>query len=239
MGRRIAQSSSFSAPRHGSAIASSFVILSLFVVAMVGFRIVYTHTFMHVAILWNLLLAWTPFGLALLVSRRAAAGISPWMLAALWLIVLPNAPYMLTDLRYIGASDRVPLMYDVVLLSAAAWTGLLLGFTSLFLMQAVARRLVGPATAWALVAGALMLSSFGIYLGRARRWNSWDVVTRPTPLALDAIHSLGDPRALLLTVLLTAFLLAGYLAVYAFGTGASAFWTPAIARRGELEPPAP
>ena len=49
----------------------------------------------------------------------------------------------------------VPVLYDVLLLSAAAWTGLLLGLTSLFLMHAVARRLVGAVNAWALVVGVL------------------------------------------------------------------------------------
>src|SRR5205823_14265197 len=128
--------------------------------------------FDHSAIVWNLALAWAPFGVAAAVSRRVDSGLSPKALAvsaALWLILLPNAPYTLTDLRYAGFTNRVPVLYDVVLLSAAAWTGLLLGFTSLFLMQAVAHRLRGPRAGWALVVCALTFSSFGIYLGRVQR----------------------------------------------------------------------
>jgi uncharacterized membrane protein len=241
MRREAAQSSLPSGQTTLVPIVASFGLLSLLVVTMVCFRIVYTHTFAHIAILWNLVLAWTPFCMALLISRRAAADMSSRVLvlpAALWLIVLPNAPYTLTDLKYVGAGSGIPVMYDVLLLSAAAWTGLLLGFTSLFLMQALARRVFGAAAAWALVGCALALSSFGIYLGRAHRWNSWDLLVRPAPLGADVAHSLSDPRALLLTVLLTAFLLAVYLAVYSLRTGASAFSTPVVARRRNLEPPA-
>ena len=127
---------------------------------------------------WNLFLAWIPFLLALLVYERARAGAS-WRalapLGLLWLAFFPNAPYLITDLKHIGNGAQVPVLYDVLLLSAAAWLGLLLGLISLFLVHAAARRLVGVLDAWALVVAVLALSSFGIYLGRVQRWNSWDV----------------------------------------------------------------
>ena len=210
-------------PPTGGSIVTSFAPLSLLVVAMVCVRIVYTNTFAHGAVIWNLVLAWTPFGLALLAARRAVVGISRPALAgivALWLILLPNGPYTVTDLKYAGTSSRVPVLFDVVLFSAAAWTGLLLGFTSLFLMQGIARRLRGPRAGWTLAVCALTSSAFGIYLGQVQRWNSWDIVVRPAALVVGAAHGLGDPRALLMTLLLTAFLLAGYLSIYAFGTAA-------------------
>ena len=72
-----------------------------------------------------------------------------------------------------------------MLLSAAAGAGLLLGFASLYAMQAVIRRAMGTLTAWLFVVGVLGLSSFGVYLGRIQRWNSWDVFTRPRVLATD------------------------------------------------------
>ncbi len=201
------------------AVVGSLAVLSLFVLGMLAFRVAYTRTGEHAGIAWNLVLAWVPFGLALLIYAQARSGASGPALAglgALWLLFLPNAPYILTDLKYIDrGAGGVPLLYDVLFLSAAAWTGLLLGLTSLFLIHAVARRLLGIVNAWALVVGVLVLSSFGIYLGRVQRWNSWDVFVRPGALLGDLADGL-HARPIALTVLLTAFLLASYLAFYSF-----------------------
>jgi uncharacterized membrane protein len=80
-------------------------------------------------------------------------------------------------------------------------------------MHAVARRLVGVVSAWAMVVAVLALSSFGIYLGRVQRWNSWDVFIRPEAL-LGEIANGFHAAPLALTVLLTSFLLASYLVFY-------------------------
>ena len=205
------------------AVVASLAMLSLFVVAMIGFRVLYTRTPEHLAIAWNLLLAWIPFVLALVVYERSRAGVAMPLLLALallWLLFLPNAPYIITDLKHVGIGGGVPVLYDVLLLSAAAWTGLVLGLTSLFLMHVVARRVIGAVNAWAFVVAVLALSSFGIYLGRVQRWNSWDVFVRPGSLlgeiASGLLHPLSHPRPIALTVLLTSFLLASYLVFYSF-----------------------
>jgi uncharacterized membrane protein len=200
------------------AVVASLGILSLFALAMIAGRVVYTGTAEHAGIAWNLFLAWVPFVLSLVAYARArpgASGAKVLGLGALWLLFFPNAPYIVTDLKHIGSSSGVPILYDVLLLSAAAWTGLILGLASLFLMHAVARRFIGVANAWVLVVGVLTASSFGIYLGRFQRWNSWDVFVRPGALlgqAADGLHV----RPLALTVLLTSFLFASYLVFYSF-----------------------
>jgi uncharacterized membrane protein len=202
---------------------ASLAGLSLFVLGMLAVRMLYTGTRVHGWLAWNLFLAWIPFLLALLLYQRARAGASWRVLAPLgllWLAFFPNAPYLITDLKHIGHGAQVPVLYDVLLLSAAAWLGLLLGLTSLFLVHGVARRLVGTLDAWALVVAVLALSSFGIYLGRVQRWNSWDLVVHPTSIGdqigSGLLHPLSHPRPLGLTVLLTAFLLASYLVLYSF-----------------------
>lgn len=204
------------------AIVASLAGLTLLAVAMLTARMLYTGTRGHVALAWNLVLAWIPFGLSLVIYARAKAGASLRLLlvlGALWLVFFPNAPYLVTDLKHIGGED-VPVLYDVLLLTTAAWAGLMLGLTSLFLIHAVVRRLVGAVNAWALVVGVLALSSFGIYLGRVQRWNSWDVVVHPQPLAhqiaAGLLHPLSHPRPIGITVLFTSFLLASYLVLYAF-----------------------
>ena len=205
------------------AVVASLGLLTVFTLAMLGARMAYTGTGGHGWLGWNLFLAWIPFAVSLVLYARARAGASLRMLAplaALWLVFFPNAPYLVTDLKHVGTGGSVPLLYDVLLLSAGAWTGLLLGLTSLYLVHAVARRLFGALSAWALVVGALALSSFGIYLGRVQRWNSWDVVVHPAALASQLggglLHPVDYPRPIALTVLLTAFLLVSYLVLYSF-----------------------
>jgi uncharacterized membrane protein len=61
----------------------------------------------------------------------------------------------------------------------------------------------------------LGLASFGIYLGRVLRWNSWDVIANPRILS-DLRSVVVEPRAIAMTVLLSGFLTASYLVVYAF-----------------------
>jgi uncharacterized membrane protein len=213
--------SSFSDRRIG--VVGSLAALSLFTLAMLAARVVYTRTGDHAWIAWNLVLAWVPFLVALVIYARARSGASGAALAALgalWLLFFPNAPYIVTDLKHIGSGTGVPVLYDVLLLSAAAWAGLLLGLTSLFLIHGVARRFLGVVNAWALVVGVLALSSFGIYLGRVQRWNSWDVFVRPGALLGQigdgVLHPASHARPIALTVLLTGFLLASYLVLYSF-----------------------
>ncbi|TML40610.1 MAG: DUF1361 domain-containing protein [Actinobacteria bacterium] len=202
-----------------SSVVVSLALLSLFVLAMIVVRVLYTGSSDHTAIAWNLCLAWVPFVLALWFSGRAKGGLTPGLaaIALLWLLFLPNAPYLVTDLKYVGYSNSVPVLFDVLLLSAAAWTGLLLGLASVLLMHAAGRRYVGAFRAWALVVAVLALSSFGIYLGRIQRWNTWDVVLRPGALFhagwRGALHPLGHPRPIALTILFTFFLIAAYLVV--------------------------
>ncbi len=208
--------------------------LSLFVVAMICARVLYTGSPHYGGLVWNLVLAWIPLAAALAVYdgfRRGTRRVWLAVGAAVWLAFFPNAPYIVTDLKHLRSWGGAPLWFDVVLLSAAAWAGLLLGFISLYLMQAVCRRVVGALNAWFAVFGVLAVSSFGIYLGRFRRWNSWDLLVQPHTLLADAWTRVADPvahpRAVAVTVLFTSFLTATYGVFYAFarltnvvGTGA-------------------
>jgi uncharacterized membrane protein len=210
------------------AIVASLAALSMFVIAMIAFQIAYAGNPDNLAIAWNLFLAWIPFALALIIYDRGRPAASrPALVAAavLWLLFLPNAPYIVTDLKYISGFGSVSALYDVVLLASAALAGLLLGLTSLFLIHAVAQRLIGAFSAWALVVGALGLSSFGIYLGRVQRWNSWDVFVRPgslfSEIAGGLLHPLSHPRPIAVTIVFTSFLVASYVVFYSFARRSS------------------
>jgi uncharacterized membrane protein len=152
--------------------------------------------------------------------RRGAGRLQLWAAGALWLVFFPNALYIVTDAKWLRESVGAPIWYDVVLVSAAAWCGLLLGFMSLYLMQAVVRGALGSFSAWIFALSTLALGSFGVYLGRFERWNSWDVLMRPGLLTEKIVphmaHPQDHPKALAVMVLFTAFLAMSYLVFYAF-----------------------
>jgi uncharacterized membrane protein len=200
----------------------ALVAASALCVATVEVRIHETGDGYYRFLVWNLILAWVPFAVALAAydraRRRMDAGVAA--LAVLWLLFFPNAPYVLTDFIHLRRDAPAPVWYDALMLSAFAWTALLLGFASLYLMQSIARRVVGFAWSWVGVAGALGLASFGVYLGRFVRFNSWDALVRPGRVAQVIANQLENPfshpRMIGVLIVLTGFLLVGYAVVYAF-----------------------
>jgi uncharacterized membrane protein len=203
-------------------LLSALLAASALCVALVEYRIHRTGDPFYRFLVWNLFLAWVPVGFAVLAHERARRRLDAVVAAllVLWLLFFPNAPYMLTDFIHLGESRLVPVWYDALMLSSFAWTGLLLGFVSLYLVQLVTRRVVGPAWSWVGVACALGLASFGVYLGRFVRVNSWDALIRPGSVArivrTELENPLQHPRLLAVLAALTAFLLVGYAVVYAF-----------------------
>jgi uncharacterized membrane protein len=195
---------------------------SVLCVALGELRIHGTGDAFYRFLTWNLFLAWVPFGLAILAFQRAQRRLDLGVgaLLVLWLLFFPNAPYMLTDFIHLGESESVPVWYDALLLSSFAWTALLLGYASLYLVQMLARRVFGLAWSWVGVACALALASFGVYLGRFVRFNSWDALVRPGRV-LDVISNQVEnpfhhPRMIAVLLALTAFLLVGYAVLYTF-----------------------
>lgn len=173
---------------------------------------------------WNLFLAWVPYVLSLglvALDRVRAPG---WLLAAVgivWLLFLPNAPYILTDFIHVGEIPGVALWVDAVLIGAFAATGLLLGLASLYLVHHVVAARVGAGAGWTVAIGSLALSSIGVYLGRFPRFNSWDVLANPDGLVQVVLQRLADPLGnpflLMFAVTMTAGLVGSYLPAWAVG----------------------
>lgn len=174
-------------------------------------------------LVWNLVLAWIPFLVALVLydaQKRKLPGVVLGALGLIWLLFLPNAPYIVTDLLHVGRIAGAPIWYDALLVSSFAATGLLLGFGSLLLVQTVVTRAAGTVWGWLMLAPALGLCAIGIVLGRVFRFNSWDALVRPDAL-IRTIAEQGTDRSSLVsgaaTVgVLTASLAVGYFVLYAF-----------------------
>lgn len=182
----------------------------------------------------NLLLAWIPLALTLVMERLRVAPVPRqrwlWTCAVCWFLFFPNAPYIVTDMVHLGkhAGDGVPKWFDILVIMAHAITGLFIGCTSLGAMESVVAARMGRRAGWAFAAGMLALASFGIYLGRFLRLNSWDVLVRPVKLIEQVSALLHPTKAFEVCVFSATFFLFS-LGVYWFI--ASATNVGATARR--------
>ena len=196
--------------------------LGLSLLLIVG-RVVITGRSLFIFLAWNLFLALVPFGLSTLLGLSAGPLRARLLLpvGAAWLLFFPNAPYLITDLFHLDQRPGVPLWYDLALILSCAWNGLMLAYASLADMQELVRQRLGTVASWAFAAFALLLSSFGVYLGRYLRFTSWDVLSNPLTLFYDILnrilHPFGYPGTWGVTAVFGLFLLLGYGTVRALG----------------------
>ncbi len=108
------------------------------------------------------------------------------------------------------------------MLVSCAGTGVLLGYLSLLDVHRVIEQGFGSAAGWAVAAGSLLLSSFGVYLGRFLRWNSWNALTDPVQLIRSIVGVFIDsgkhPHPVPVTLVFGTSLIVGYSVLRVFAT---------------------
>jgi uncharacterized membrane protein len=210
---------SLASSRHTLFLLIALLFTSGLAAAIWFVRVIYTDSIVFIFLLWNLFLAWMPILFALLARRGSASRLGRWLWGGLWLLFFPNALYLITDLLHLGRADQVPIWYDLIMLLTFALAGLFLGFVSLFWLQDVVATLWNRLVSWLFVLLVLGLSSFGVYIGRFLRWNSWDVFLNPIVLLRDLTTYLLVPtqflKAAVVTLLLTAVFSGIYLIIFA------------------------
>jgi len=192
-------------------------------IALVIVRIASTGDIHYGLLIWNLFLAWLPLIFAVLAGEHFRKSAKPDLrfagLAGAWLLFFPNAPYIFTDLIHLLGRFYGHFWVDLVLILMCALTGLVLGFLSLYLMQSIVSRLFGRIASWGFIALATSLGSFGIYLGRFLRFNSWDVFSKPVQLYRGigswTANSVYSPSSIAFSLMFAAFLFMAYLMLYA------------------------
>ncbi len=115
------------------------------------------------------------------------------MIIIVWILFFPNSPYILTDLFHLKMRDSIPVWYDLIVILSYAWTGLICGFISLHDIEKLLSENGKKRMVTGIVVLFLFMSSFGVYLGRFLRWNSWDVFNDPSGLLGDIIIRFINP----------------------------------------------
>lgn len=179
--------------RMGAAlIVSNLVSAVLFVL-----RIQQAENIRYWFLLWNLVLAWVPLGLVLLLRERLKT--MRWLtwqnvvLSVLWVGFLPNSFYLISDLVHLHETGEVSILYDAVMFMSFIFNGVAAGFASVFLMQAMAQRRFARKHVHIAVGFVFLLCSFAIYLGRDLRWNTWDILINPAGILFDVSERVINP----------------------------------------------
>jgi uncharacterized membrane protein len=161
----------------------------------------------HGFMLWNLFLAAVPATLALLLfTRSRRRGAVWWVGLGVWILFLPNAPYLLTDV--------VHMVHDIQNAHSDSWAYLVIAtYAALFalglasyafslqlfrwyLHGTVDARLIAPTIIF-----VHALCVIAMYLGRFLRLNSWDALLAPHEVAGSVLRVPGPLTVVVLAVM--------------------------------------
>jgi uncharacterized membrane protein len=165
--------------------------------------------------LWNLMLAAIPVALAcVLFRRRAQRNVAWWALLVMWVLFLPNAPYVLTDVVHMidsmqNTSTRIQ-GYALLLVYASFFAAGLACYV--VALQLCRRYIHSVAPQWVVAPALLVLHGacvVAMYLGRVVRLNSWDVVVAPGAVLRSV---LVVPRPFTIALLIAMFFVTGFAA---------------------------
>jgi uncharacterized membrane protein len=160
-------------------IPKSIIILTIFAIVLNIFRVIIWSKFSFLFILWNIFLAFIPFVISsLLLSFFKENKLNKIFFVTgtiLWVLFIPNAPYIITDFIHLGETRSVPVLFDIFLLFSSASVGLILFFYSLSHIEQIIKVKYKKNITYTIIGIILIIISFGLYLGRFLRFNSWDI----------------------------------------------------------------
>ena len=148
-----------------------------------------------ITIFWNIFLIFIPFFLYWLLLKywrktkfkRLKDKALASLLGFLWLMFIPNAAYVITDLRHI--SSYCPLASRYLVCPENAWMIIFffiyasLGFIGFVVLLKKARSLISEIinlnAAAIFIWAVIPLISLGVLLGLVNRFNSWEIFSQP------------------------------------------------------------
>ena len=164
-------------------IPKSIILILILSILLNIFRILFFGKLSFIYIFWNIFLALIPFFISYfllnLSNKNKLTNIILIIGGIFWLFFIPNAPYLVTDLIHIGEIRTVPILYDTILLFSTAVLGLILGLYSIYHIEQILKKKYSFKIATKIIYVLIFLISFGIYLGRFLRFNSWDIIINP------------------------------------------------------------
>ncbi len=188
--------------------------LTIASILMVLIRIVWTGSTAYAFIIWNLILAFLPWTISLTWKKHTNNKTMRWISYFVWLLFLPNAPYLMTDLFHLRFHHEAPMWYDLMLIFSAAFAGLMLFYMSVFNFLNTLNNTLFLKHKRQVVYLLMFLTGYGIYLGRIVRLNSWDIISSPIKVVNKISYAFMNMHNLIecasVTLLFALFLYLGF-----------------------------
>ncbi|MBI1342953.1 MAG: DUF1361 domain-containing protein [Terrimonas sp.] len=179
-----------------SEIDRILILSSFFCIALVAIRVLVTREIFFLFLPWNLFLACIPYAITQWVSNHPRWIENRYrfiLVFFLWLLFIPNAFYIITDLFHLGQSTEAPRWYDLAVIFSFAWNGILMGILSVRRMEKIFSIIAPFFNGLFFVLPVMWLNALGIYIGRYLRYNSWDVFSNPIRLTGDILYLIHHP----------------------------------------------
>ena len=188
------------------------ILISTFLLML---RIKLTHSFFLIFLVWNLFLAIIPYAISLfLENKKNTPKLSLIACSVIWLLFLPNAPYIFTDFIHLRISPNHLLWIDLIVITSFALTGFAFYFLSIIGMLKTFSRFLKNQHHTYILWILYLLSSFGVYLGRFLRYNSWEILQNPLAIIKDitsiVFYPLQNQDAWFFTISFALFLAMGF-----------------------------
>lgn len=167
----------------------TFLTISMVLLTL---RLWITNSFDYGFLAYNLALAAIPlyFATSISTTNRTNSKVIRYLTVFAWFIFYPNAPYIFTDFIHLNKSYDVNfLIYDFLLILTFSLAGILLGFESLILIY---KTVIKPYVKIKEIYFYTIISIFtgiGLYLGRVKRLNSWEIVVDPMKVFEKTLYS--------------------------------------------------
>lgn len=172
---------------------SSLVSIGFFVVNSINQRAIVDSYLIS-----NLILAWLPFitvnWLIMILPRYPWISWRIMLLTVVWISLLPNSFYLVSDLTHLNESTN-NILYTSAMFESFILNGLMLGYISVYLIHQQLRQRLSRTWVNILLGLTFFVCSFAIYLGRDLRWSSWDLLTNPAAILFDISNIFVNPSA--------------------------------------------
>ncbi len=170
---------------------------------LLALRIKLSHSFFFLFLGWNLILGFIPFWITFLLQVYPGLWAKTYLrflIFSLWLLFLPNAPYILTDFIHLRLSKPIEAPFDTLLVASFAATAWLAGLYSLRDMKRFLLLEYPEKAVRMMIYAMCFLAGLGVYLGRFIRFNSWDFILNPLEVATITLRNFSSPLCIFTTI---------------------------------------